>query len=461
MIPSDSQSPQTPLPAGPGAPAGALRRNVMLALLRGSQFVFLFLSGVVVARGLGPELRAEYALTFALGSGTWVLIHLSLPEAAGRLLARREASLGDLAPILYAASLVLGLIGLAAVLAVGFLTRGSLLQNASSGAIVFGAMIVPLMLVQQMGVGLLTRLGALTVYGWVSAGTGLLQLVLVGVLAATVTLTPENALAAAVVALSVRAIAMSLAVGHHAGVRGLIPGGSPQLMKRMLKIGFVLHPAYVALALTLRIDLFLVSLFSDARAVGLYSLATSLAEILFLASWTMTESALKRQTEADEVAAATYTLWVARQVLAITLICAVVVGAMAYPMVYVVYGREWLASVPPLLILTVGAIAIAVEGPIRIMMIRMVAPSIIARAAGVGLAANILLNVAMIPRLGVNGAALASVMSYWLYLWLLLRSFGEATGLSARPIFGRPREGDVIVRILHAVALRTRRGRTL
>ncbi|MEJ7785292.1 MAG: polysaccharide biosynthesis C-terminal domain-containing protein [Solirubrobacteraceae bacterium] len=438
-----------------------LRRGLLLAMLRSSQFVFLFLSGVVVARALGPELRAEYALTFALGSATWVLIHLSLPEAAGRLLARREASLTELSPILYGASLVLGALGLLAVLFIGVLARASLLQNASTGAIVLGAMIVPLMLVQQMSVGLLTRLGALTAYGWVSAGTGLLQLGLVVLLAASGPLTPENALAAAVVALSARAIAMAIAVARYTGVRGLIPGGSPQLVWRVLKIGLIVHPAYVALALTLRIDLFLVSVLSDARAVGLYSLAASLAEILFLVSWTMTESALKTQTEAGESAAARYTLWVARQVLAITVICAAVVALVAYPMVYVVYGNEWVASVPPLLILTCASVAIALEGPIRIMMIRMVAPSVIAYAAGTGIVVNVLLNLLLIPRLGINGAALASVVSYWLYLWLLLRSFHKATALSVRPIFQRPREGDVIVRIVHGVVLRVRHGKSV
>jgi len=425
-------------------------------MLRSSQFVFLFLSGIVVARGLGPELRAEYALTFALGSGTWVLINLSLPEAAGRLLARREASLTELSPILCAASLILGALGLTAVLVIGLLARGSLLQNASTGAVVLGGMIVPLMLVQQISVGLLTRLGALTAYGWISAGTGLLQLVLVVLLAAIGPLTPESALAAAVVALSARAIGMAAAVARYTGVRGLIPGGSLQLVRRVLRIGLVLHPAYVALALTLRVDLFLVSLLSDARAVGLYSLASSLAEILFLVSWTMTESAMKKQTETGEPAAARYTVWVARQVLTLTVICAAGVALVAHPMVYVVYGEEWVASVPPLLILTCGAVAFALEGPIRIMMIRMVAPSVIAFAAGAGIIVNVLLNLVLIPRLGINGAALASVISYWLYLSLLLRSFHQATGLSTRPIFELPREGDVVLRIAHSVARRVR-----
>lgn len=454
-------------PAGPsdelGAPAWGLRRGLWLALLRGSQYLLLFVAGVVVARELGPELRAQYALSLALGSGVWILINLSLPEAAGRLLARREASLAQLARILYAASLVLGVLGMTVVVAIGMLARSSFLEHASTTAIVLGGLIVPLTLVQQVSVGLLTRVGAFGAYGWSCALTGLMQLALVVLLAATLALTPEHALAVAVLALAIRAIALAVAVARHTAIGavgpGPGPGGSRGIVWRLLKIGLTLHPAYIALALTLRLDLFLVSALSDSRAVGLYSLATSLAEILFLVSWTMTESALRTQTEADEAAAARYTLWVSRQVLSVTLPAAVVVSLLAYPLIAGLYGREWIGSVVPLVILTCAAVAFALEGPIRVMMIRIAPPSTIAFAAGIGTAVNVALNLALIPVLGISGAALASVASYWLYLCLLLVAFRRATGLSVRPIFAMPGEGDVVPRIARSALSRLRSSR--
>ena len=448
-------------PDEPGAPTRALRRGLLLALLRGSQYLLLFVAGVVVARELGPELRAQYALSLALGSGVWILINLSLPEAAGRLLARREASLAQLARILYAASLVLGVLGMTVVVAIGMLARGSFLEHASTTAIVLGGLIVPLTLVQQVSVGLLTRVGAFGAYGWSCALTGLMQLALVVLLAVTLALTPEYALAVAVLALAIRAIALAVAVARHTaiGAVGLTPDGSRGIVWRLLKIGLTLHPAYIALALTLRLDLFLVSALSDSRAVGLYSLATSLAEILFLVSWTMTESALRTQTEADEAAAARYTLWVSRQVLSVTLPAAVVVSLLAYPLIAGLYGREWIGSVVPLIILTCAAVAFSLEGPIRVMMIRIAPPSTIAFAAGIGTAVNVALNLALIPVLGISGAALASVASYWLYLCLLLLAFRRATGLSVRPIFGMPGEGDLVPRIARSTLSRLRSSR--
>ena len=228
----------------------------------------------------------------------------------------------------------------------------------------------------------------------------------------------------------------------------------------MLKIGLTLHPAYVALALTLRLDLFLVSAMADSRAVGLYSLAVALAEILFLVSWTMTESALRTQTQADEPTAARYTIWVSRQILTVTVPAAVAISLLAYPVVTVLYGPAWVGSVVPLVILSAAAVAFAVEGPIRVMMIRMAPPSTIAYAAGVGTAVNVALNLVLIPRLGISGAALASVASYWLYLWLLLRAFRRLTGLAIRPIFQLPREGDVVVDILCRIRSALHTGRT-
>lgn len=429
-------------------PPDTLQRGLLLALLRSSQYLFLFVAGVVVARALGPALRAQYALSLALGSGVWILINLSLPEAAGRLLARRDASLAEVSRLLYATSLVLGVLGATLVFAIGFAARGSVLQHASANAIVLAALIVPLTLVQQVSVGLLTRVGAFSAYGWSCAVSGALHLAVVVLLTAMLALTPEYALAAGVLALAVRAIVLAAAVGRYAGAGALKPGGSRRLAWTMLKIGLTLHPAYVALALSLRLDLFLVSALTDSRSVGLYSLAIALAEILFLVSWTMTESALRTQTQADEATAARFTIWVSRQILTVTVLGAVVISLLAHPLIVVFYGRAWAGSVLPLVILTCAAVAFAVEGPIRVMMIRVAPPSTIAFAAVPSTVVNVALNLVLIPRLGISGAALASVASYWLYLWLLLRAFRDVTGLAVGTIFRLPREGDVVVDIL-------------
>jgi O-antigen/teichoic acid export membrane protein len=440
---------------GPGATAGdaaavssALRRGSGLLALRMSQYLLLFVSGVIVARALGPELRAQYALAYALGSAVWVVINLSLHDAAGRLLARREADLTELSRMLAGATLALGVVGVGAVLAIGLNSQDSLLSGASADSVLLAALIVPLTLVQQMTVGLLVRLGALRAYGWGSALTSLLQLLIVAALVAFSTLSPENALAAAVAGLAARALAFAAALARHTGVRGLVPRFRPELIRRVLRIALVLHPAYIALALNLRLDLFLVSALTNPRETGVYSLAASLAQILFLASTSVYQAAMRTQTEAQEEAANRYTLEFVRQSLAVAVLGAVAVSALSYPMIRVVYGSEWTDATLPLVVLAFAAVAFSLQGPVYNQLVRIGRPRVVAAAAGAGAGVNVVCNLALIPLLGITGAALASLISYWVYALLLLRRFEHYSGLPVRNAFGRPREGDLVFRLL-------------
>ena len=129
---------------GRGAARGRSQRRTHCARSAARAHAQLAVPVPVRRRGGGgartrPELRAEYALSSALGSAIWMLVNLSLPEAAGRLLARRERPWRRSRACSYAASLVLGALGMALVFAIGFAARGSLLEHASTSAIVLAA----------------------------------------------------------------------------------------------------------------------------------------------------------------------------------------------------------------------------------------------------------------------------------------------------------------------------------
>jgi O-antigen/teichoic acid export membrane protein len=100
-----------------------------------------------------------------------------------------------------------------------------------------------------------------------------------------------------------------------------------------------------------------------------------------------------------------------------------VVAAAAYPAILVLYGREWVGSALPLAILVVGAVAIPLAGPARAYLVREGRLRDISAITLGTLAANIVLNVATIPLIGIAGAALASLVTYWALGLLLARQF--------------------------------------
>ncbi|HYF24602.1 MAG TPA: polysaccharide biosynthesis C-terminal domain-containing protein, partial [Baekduia sp.] len=305
----------------------------------------------------------------------------------------------------------------------------------------------------------LIRLGALRSYGWASVAAGVLSLTVVLGLAAADALTLERAMGATVLQLTTLGILLTVAVGRRTGFGALVPGGSRRALRLLLGAGVAMHLAWVAMYLNLRIDLFLVSALTDAEETGLYSLATSLAEIMFFAAWTIAHAAARTQTEAEPEVAARYTLEFVRQSWLIVVVLAAAASAAAYPLIVVAYGSEWTSSALPFAILSFAAVAFALEAPVRVLLARVARPAVVVQPAVVGAVANVVLNLLLVPSLGISGAALASVISYWTYALLLLRRFEHATGLPLRTAFRRPGPDDLLVRALAAIRVRVRPAR--
>lgn len=430
-------------PPGEEVSAGLLRGGQLL-MLRLTQYSMLFGFNLAAARVLDPAGRAAYILPFTLATSVWAAVHLSIEGSVGRLLARREMSMRQAARLLSAMVLVLGAVGIGGVHLVHQLAPGLFPRAVSSTAVWVASLTIPFTLAAQMAAALLFRMGALLPYGWVVASAAGLQLGLLLVLVAVAPLTPELTLVVILVALAGNATALCLLLGRRLGMSALIPAAGSSSLRRVLRMGAVLHPSSIALFLNMRLDLLIVGAIAGATQAGLYSVSTSLAEIAFLVAWTVSLSALRTQTEASEDVAVAYTINLARQTLALAVCSAVALSLLAYPIVRLCFGADWTASAAPLAILSLGAVALGVEGPVRGLLIRIAPLSHISAAALSALALGIALDLVLIPTVGIVGAAIASVVSYWtaalLMLWLLRRE----VQVPLRSILALPHPTDTI-----------------
>jgi O-antigen/teichoic acid export membrane protein len=233
---------------------------------------------------------------------------------------------------------------------------------------------------------------------------------------------------AALATIALMAISLAAVLARRVGVRALVPGATVPLVRSALRVGLRLQPASVALWLNLKIDLLLVGLLTSAHQAGIYSLSANLADIVFTAVSTIGLAALETQTRADAKAAAAYTADFISQNLAIAAALGLISAAVAYPFIVFVYGSEWQASVLPFVVLMPAVVALAVEGPARDLLIRLAPPALISAASAAGLGLNVVLNFILIPSIGIVGASLASVLSYWLaggLMLYMLSRYGE------------------------------------
>ena len=405
-------------------PEGVVPGGGRLLAYRITQYAALFVANLLVTRALGPDDRAHYALPLSLMTLLLVLAGMSIEQASGRALGRREASLGELVAVAYVGSLGLGAAGAVACLVLGVATADQLLAGASTTAIALAAASLPFALGAKAFGGLVLRTGRLGAYGVVSAATGVIQLAGIALLSLESSLTAERALLVFLVTTALMTAGFAAAVQRETRARGMrVVLPSRWLITRLLRYGLVLQGASVGLYLVFRIDLLIVAALTSARQAGLYSLSTSLGEIVFVAAVTISQTGLHRITEDPPEAAARFTEAFMRRLVMLSAGVAALVAAAAYPAVVLLYGHDWVGSVLPLSILVVAAVAVTLAGPAQAYLVREGRLRDISAITLGSLAGNVALNFALIPPLGISGAAVASLVTYWALGLLLAARF--------------------------------------
>jgi len=429
----------------------AVVAGLRLLPLRLVQYASLFVAGWLVARALGPSGRAAYALPTTLASSVFVLVHLTVTEAGGRLLARQTASMESIVRALCTLSIALSAGASVVFLLFARLLEGAVISDAADTIVLLSLATIPPAVVAQMATGILLRSDRLATFVRISMMAAVAQAAIVAALDVAVGLTPELAVAALVVSGVIGATSLTIAVGRTLGARTLLPALDLDVLRPLLRVSLQLHAGTLAMFLTLRIDLLVMAVLTSDEEVGLYSLAVTLGELALFAAVALAQAATHHQTHESEASAATFTATFVRQSWPIIVGFSLMLSLAAWPGVRLLYGTEWGPAVPAVVVLTWSVAALAVTGPLTVFLTRSVAPLKMAGAAAVALVANVTLVVLLVPPLGATGAALASLGGYWLYAGTLMQIMHRHHGVGAREMLVRPRRGDPVFRIFARV----------
>ena len=101
-----------------------------------------------------------------------------------------------------------------------------------------------------------------------------------------------------------------------------------------------------------------------------------------------------------------------------------------------------------------AVIALAVEGPARDLLIRIAPPLAISAASAAGLALNAGLNFVLIPKVGISGASIASVFSYWLAGGLMLYLLSRYGEVPMRRALRWPNRDDLLAQLVRGALRR-------
>lgn len=202
------------------------------------------------------------------------------------------------------------------------------------------------------------------------------------------------------------------------------------LLKTEFAYGGIVYIAAAFDHLHLRVDQLFIKGMLDIGDLGVYSMAVTLSELLFLIPISINSALTGRlyNTEGEDAG---------RQVLAntmkLTLYVCIALTCIGIPLAFLIpliYGIGFKGAILPTIILLIGAVFASLARVASPYFFTSGRPMIILRITFFCLVLNSALNWLMIPRMGITGAATSSAISYFIYglyfLIILIRKEGFA-----------------------------------
>jgi O-antigen/teichoic acid export membrane protein len=169
---------------------------------------------------------------------------------------------------------------------------------------------------------------------------------------------------------------------------------------------------YLGQAMTIRFDRILLGLLGSTGQVGLYSVAATMSETLWLIPGSLAQVVFHRVASAQLPVRRLRAVRLAN--VALSLVGAGVLALLAPALVEAVFGEAFRGATAAMRVLLLAAVAVA---SYQVDITCVVASNGLRRASAIttaGFAAVLLLDLVLIPRAGLLGAAWASVVGYGL-----------------------------------------------
>ncbi len=182
----------------------------------------------------------------------------------------------------------------------------------------------------------------------------------------------------------------------------------PSALRMGISFGLRAQLGIVFVFLLLRVDQLMVQRVLGFEALGLYSLAATLAELLWLLSDPFATALLRHQVEADGDDDVTLGYATARLGLLLTGSAAVVAWVVIPWAIRVTYGEAFMGAVWPFRLLLPGIVALAVQRPLAAILLKRGRPGLVSAFGAIALALNVGLNLWLLERIGPSAASLSS-----------------------------------------------------
>jgi O-antigen/teichoic acid export membrane protein len=365
-------------------------------------------NGILLARLLGPAAKGDYYIVVLVPTTAMVLIQLGLPQAFGYYAARAQTA------GIFAKALVLTAVLATATIAVLVLIlpflREAFLHDIPLGEILLAFAALPLALSATFMASIVMGRQAVRWYAVVNAATPVATTVLLVLILGGLGPSVGGAIAVWLLASTIKTI--MLAVGT-ARVTNTRDGSTPATYRGLFRFAMPYYPGSLTEYFSARLDVYLIAwlIAKPAADLGYYSMAVGLAELVFFfpnAVANLFFPHVAGSTREDSDRQVTMVSRVALVVSAGVALALVPAGAVMITILLPAFGP----SLPALYVLLPAVVTLSVTKVVGGYLTGIGRPALNSWINISAAVVNVVANLILIPRLGIVGAATASLVSY-------------------------------------------------
>ncbi len=394
-------------------------RVALTLLSRGATLALGLVSSVLTARFLGPDGRGLLA-TLSVVTGLALQfgnpgLHTGNIYFVSRQPHRTAAVLGNTLVVSWAAGILCGAAAIGAVL-----LRPDLFPGIPMPLLLVTAAALPFQFMILLYQNTLLGQGEVAVFNLLEAGNKVITFAL---LAAWLVLLGGGASGAVVLFAALAILNGTISALACARRTPFSPSFDGGLFREMIRYGGRVYLACLFAFLVIRSDLLLVNYFLGTGAAGVYSIAVQISDALLLLPVTVGMILLPRIAAAEAAGGVEVTARILRHTALLLTGIVIAAGILVGPVVRTFYGRGFEGAALATLCLLPGIWALGLNGVLMNHFAGRGMPSVTLYAPLAGLLVNVGLNLIVVPRYGIAGAAATSSLAYALMLSLSLAAF--------------------------------------
>jgi O-antigen/teichoic acid export membrane protein len=388
-----------------------LKNTLITFTTRISQLLLGIVTSIIIARVLGPEGKGIYTLAILLPMLLITFVNFGIAPASVYYIGKKKYSPLEIFGSNIIFSILLSIFAIIAGLVVIFFFGNNVFPGVAKEYLLLTLYLVPFQIFLTFVVNILLGLQRIKKYNFINLIHNFVFLVLIIIFLLGFNFEVKAVIIARILSFILACIVLFFLTKKEVG--GVVLYIKKSLFKDFFIYGSKIYLISIFSFLLTRIDMFMINIFLNPFEVGFYSIAVGLSEKIWLISLSAgTVLFPKISSEINDKKLKEFTPLVCRNVLWITIFITILLLFLGPYMIVLFYSEQFIKSILPFQILLIGAIAISGS--------RILSNDLSGRGrlkenmylSAFSVILNIVLNIILIPKFGITGAAWATAISY-------------------------------------------------